>query len=94
MAAQKRCRDEAAGTDDTLGGRRREGDIRRGNVDAAAGGGSPPAGRAAQVGRKGARFNRREGQGEAMAVDAQSARADGGFGEARLPVSGSPFGDG
>ena len=35
-----------------------------------------------------------QGGGEAMAVDAQSARADGGFGEARLPIDLSLFGDG
>ena len=34
------------------------------------------------------------GEGEAMAVGAQSARADGGYGEARLPINPSPFGDG
>ena len=85
---------ETDGADDTLGERRRGYDTRQGDMGAAAGGGSPYAGRKAQLGRKSARLDRREGQGEAMAVDAQSARADGGFGEARLPVSESPFGDG
>ena len=94
VAALKRRREETDGADDTLGERRRGYDTRQGDMGAAAGGGSPYAGRKAQMGRKSARLDRREGQGEAMAVDAQSARADGGFGEARLPVSGSPFGDG
>ena len=35
-----------------------------------------------------------QGGGEAMAVDAQSARADGGIGEARLSIDMSLFGDG
>ena len=35
-----------------------------------------------------------QGTGEAMATDAQSARADGGYGEARLPIDPSPLGDG
>ena len=88
-AAQQRRRVEGREADDLeaqqVGGAGKRGVRAAIDADAAGGlAGAPPS-----------RGERREqGTGEAMAIDAQSARADGGYGEARLPIDPSPLGDG
>ena len=89
VAAQKRRRAAGCEADDSeaqqVGGAGKRGVRAAIDTDAAGGlAGAPPP--------RGERMG--QGMGEAMAIDAQSARADGGYGEARLPIDPSPLGDG